>query len=434
MHRSITTLAILSIICSLSLAQYGDDGHTTQDVCRGLLDNANATGVQQRDAFDRSIILGHWKVAVRTNYSVETIYNASSTANATFPDASANIWLDPFKGEDLNDGTNPYSACAYIIKQIPENTNRLGQDDPTNCESTLSQSCINALTHQAEETAKWLVQDPTLGPYSNLTPPILGPICTQIKGQLEGEDTMPSQCRPYFYKGNTKDLPDPDVEYPVFDELRLTDNETKPINCSFWNNRPYAGGAVTDGWNSPPGVNLQYNGTSPREAYFRLAQQVWPILTVAFMPANVSRQSGIGEPIAQMTCLRAYDREGSLGIPYLPAGHPITIRDSTWWGVRVGIPVAIVGAILVAVLAWFFWRRKRRSTHLKKESERGFATMSDGKQIDGSEVYQLSDKQAPTQLPANHKVEMSAGPVPRLAKGSDGNPQEMLANVPNGKS
>jgi hypothetical protein len=112
MYRIIAALTILLNLCSLSLAQYGDDSRTTQGVCRDLLDNANATGVQQPGAFDQSIILGHWKVAVRTNYSVETIYNAESTANATFPDASANIWLDPFEGENLNDGTNPYSACA----------------------------------------------------------------------------------------------------------------------------------------------------------------------------------------------------------------------------------------------------------------------------------------------------------------------------------
>ena len=155
--------------------------YETQKICPGLSNNANATGVQPINRTDEHGILiigdtsdvGQWKVSVRTNHSANSIASVGNTADPDVPNAVANVWLDPYEGVDLNDGELGYSACAYLYTQLPANTNLRGQEDDTTCEQMLSKSCVQELTKRAELTAQYLVQNPTLGPYSNLT---VGPV------------------------------------------------------------------------------------------------------------------------------------------------------------------------------------------------------------------------------------------------------------------
>ena len=121
---------------------------------------------------------------------------------------------------NLNDGENEYSACAYLYKTLPRNTNLRGAKDDTSCEQMFSRDCVDALTDRAATVANWMVQNPTLGPYSNLTPPILAPICLRIQEDIGiVEDNMPAECRPYFYAGDqTASSANSDREYPTIDE------------------------------------------------------------------------------------------------------------------------------------------------------------------------------------------------------------------------
>ncbi len=84
----------------------------------------------------------------------------------------------------------------------------------------LSKECVDALTERAATVAQYLVQNPTLGPYSNLTSPILAPICLQIQGDLGVvRDSMRAECRPYFFAGDQLDSSaNSDREYPAIDE------------------------------------------------------------------------------------------------------------------------------------------------------------------------------------------------------------------------
>ena len=178
LYRRACHLLLLVAHIQLSVQdKFGSEGTDIQNICPGLWNRANATGVEElvvKDPRNGALItetnlMGQWKVSVRSNYSSETIESATSTGNESYPYAVANIWLDPFDGVDLNNGENGFSACAWIIKAIPQNTNLRGQDDDTTCTQMLSRDCVNDLNSRAEMVAQWMVANPTLGPYSNLT-------------------------------------------------------------------------------------------------------------------------------------------------------------------------------------------------------------------------------------------------------------------------
>lgn len=170
---------LVSIWISIALGDYPSDLTTTNNTCESsLVSPANATGVQDGRQYSSSNGLGYWKVAVSTNSSAENIEQGRDLTQSS-PGAVANVWLDTFEDIDLTDGSNSFSACGYILKELPYNTMLRGQDDDGTCERTLSKKCIKAITSRAAETAKWLVQSPTQGPFSNLTVSIhLGKRCT----------------------------------------------------------------------------------------------------------------------------------------------------------------------------------------------------------------------------------------------------------------
>ena len=170
MDSKFRLLCFLTIFVSLVSRTIQADSQKLQNICPALIKNANATGEEASNLPNlESTRMGRWRVSVRSNYSAASIASAESKANETDPDAVASIWLDPFEDVNLNDGSNSYSSCAYILKQLPENTIRRGQDDDTSCHQMLSKDCVEAITSRIAYTAQWLVQTPTLGPFNNLT-------------------------------------------------------------------------------------------------------------------------------------------------------------------------------------------------------------------------------------------------------------------------
>lgn len=145
-------------------------GGNATNICKAELSQpANATGVQYYDSYKfQGSGLGLWRVAVSTNSSAATIEEGRELTEES-PGAIADVWLDPFEGINLMDGDNGYSACAFIFKGLPYNTNLRGQKDDTSCTQMFSEKCVEAITWRAAETARWLVSSPTQGPFSNLT-------------------------------------------------------------------------------------------------------------------------------------------------------------------------------------------------------------------------------------------------------------------------
>lgn len=162
---------LLSTFVSVVLGDLwpGRTNVTTNNTCSSALSSlANATDVQNGTISSSGNGLGLWRVAVSTPFQEATIED-SPPLTETSPGAVANVWLDTFTDVDVTNGSNDYAACAYIFKKMPYNTMLRGQNDDGSCEQMLSEQCIAAITSRAAETAKWLVQNPTQGPYSNLT-------------------------------------------------------------------------------------------------------------------------------------------------------------------------------------------------------------------------------------------------------------------------
>lgn len=221
-----TRYCALLVLCHCVSVAFGGDliyAGNASNVCENSLTSpANATGVEKYGMNAYSNGLGLWRVAVSTNSSAATIEEGRELTEAS-PGAAANLWLDPYEGIDLTDGSNSYSACAYVFKGLPYNTMLRGQHDDTSCTQMLSEKCVKAITWRAAETARWLVSSPTQGPFSNLTvsrlsnwirvtanmqqPPILSPICQDIFQGVgvggEGSfNPFPKECVPFFDDGS----------------------------------------------------------------------------------------------------------------------------------------------------------------------------------------------------------------------------------------
>ncbi|KAJ9606929.1 hypothetical protein H2200_008940 [Cladophialophora chaetospira] len=373
-----------------------------QGLCSYLYADANATSDGSFDGTfspsAKSNGLGLWRVTVNTNYTNEKISTAQSRATEESPDAVANVWLDPFKGTDLNNGGNPYSACAFSFKGLPQNTIERGQHDDGTCTQMLSQKCVAALEEVAANSAKWLVQNPTVGPYSNLTPPILEPICQQI-----------SECAPYFDDGSPL--------YPTLNTYTLTDNVTKPVNCSFTDGVFGPHDVVEADYNSPPGFSFPYNGTSPAQAYDELVYTVWPVMTVVMPPANNTRYSSIANAYATLTCLRAksisYNYRTPPDLPKPKAVHfPGPFSKGAIAGIAVG---AVMGVAVVAAAAFWFWRRRKSRIAGDQKVAVGADLSKPPRLIDGKELYQLETKLAVAELDTCRRAEIGEDPSRELS-------------------
>ena len=219
----------------------------------------------------------------------------------------------------------------------------------------------------------------------------------------------------------------------------LTDNETKPTNCSLWQPRLEPPVALTNHWNTPAGVAYA-DDASPGEAYDNLVNGVWPVLTVRFPPANNSRQTSIHGARSKMSCLRATDiSEGSRVPPPLPDPDPVNWPGQLSKAETAGVVVGVVaGVALLAGLGWYCWRRRR--TRQRKvdgvpvpskqntenspplsEKTGGDVLEIDGKdkklhQLDG---YSRDKAEMPAKEPAAGELQSNSIP-----------PQEMMGSIP----
>lgn len=115
--------------------------------------------------------------------------------------------------------------------------------------------------------------------------------------------------------------------------------------------------------------NWTGNYTGDMEMYDLYSRRTNAILTVVFPPANTSSVASIGESVAFWSCVRPthFSADSRLS-PLLPAGTPITVpmskREKV--GLGVGVTFGIVGLIAIAVAAWLFLRRRRRSREFKR--------------------------------------------------------------------
>ena len=115
------------------------------------------------------------------------------------------LWLGTLASLNLSNGDTDFSACATAF-DLPLKTVKHEQNDDGYCRQILDDGCVKALQSKAESIACYLTASDTLGTYSNLMPPILDSICTEISNELgyfrnDGEEgeSFPTECQPYMY-------------------------------------------------------------------------------------------------------------------------------------------------------------------------------------------------------------------------------------------
>ena len=181
--------------------------------CTSWWENANATGTfgfislyaNDGSPDDLTTNATHNTSSQNITWSM-TVNSPGHPEEAAYYNAyQTDFWLGTPPGVNFDNGSNPYSACAFQFGALPENTLRRGQKDDGSCEQTFSKDCVLALTDKAALIAQYLTSDYTPGPYSNLTPPVLGGICGIIQAGLGqanvAGNAFPSACRPYFDDG-----------------------------------------------------------------------------------------------------------------------------------------------------------------------------------------------------------------------------------------
>ena len=199
----------LFLFISLASAQFPSVNKSL--VCpASTLDHANASGSATFEAWQLSPVFE--KSGVNTNLSMAlTVDEGTQTGynNVSFSTLDTSLWIGQPPIIDLYDGSNGFSGCAFAFGNLPLNTIERGQDDDGSCHQTFSEACVTALTNQVAEYAQWQVNTATGGPYSNLTPPILGYVCGNIQaaiGEYSGngpvQSAFPAECKPYFDNGS----------------------------------------------------------------------------------------------------------------------------------------------------------------------------------------------------------------------------------------
>lgn len=163
----------------------------TNPLCNGSISDANA-----------SAIVTHGEGRGLIGWDLNTAHRAGA------PDHSWAVTVTGGNGQELDRifwydtaGVNyadnvgiATDVCAFPNFDMPLNAHRLGQDDPGNCSTVLSQRCIDAVTSVAAESAlKWTTYS-SPPPYENLTAEALPSICTYIARDLQ--ETIKKECGP----------------------------------------------------------------------------------------------------------------------------------------------------------------------------------------------------------------------------------------------
>ncbi|ETN46473.1 uncharacterized protein HMPREF1541_00658 [Cyphellophora europaea CBS 101466] len=395
----------------------------TQDLCTDLTEQGNATGATDTTVSSDSN-LGAWRISVRSNYSAATLSAIPGVNTSSSPGAEADVWFDPFTSTDLTSGTNWYSACSFIFRNLPNNLIRRGQTDRGICSQMLSSECVHALEERTANVARGLTGNPI--PQGNLTAAVLDPICSEIRRSI-GEPSLasrdeppevplPKECDPYFQPDELDPAGLPEMF--IVDAYTLTSNETTTsddgLNCSAalpnsakYGQQSYSFPRDTGLVGSTYGV---FDLPFP-DAYDELVHQVWPILTVVFPQANNSRERLVDLAYGTMTCLRARDvREGSRVPVQLEDGDEVSFPGAGMGsgqiaGVAVGVSVAVL--LVLGGAAWWYFRRRRRNAREAGSGRRKALQDEDARPVMLSEVdaspggagrLELAGKQKPSEL------------------------------------
>lgn len=156
-------------------------------LCNSSISDANASGIfPLPEAYKRGTIsenLPSWAVTIHKG--------KGSFGEDDDPDwIHKNLWYDTSGENYADDLAINYDVCAFVMYNLPTNAYRLGQSDPGNCSSMITDRCSESIKHMAMISAeKWTTYS-SPPPYENLTAGVLPSICQYIRDDLE--DTLTS--------------------------------------------------------------------------------------------------------------------------------------------------------------------------------------------------------------------------------------------------
>ena len=374
----------LSSIFSLLTASYV----SAHGLCNSAIDKANASGV--------------------LTYQVDYLDPRPKSGGGFIPDPSWAVtvdggqrtwWYDTAGQNYSNDLYIGYDVCAYIVYRLPLNTVELGQDDPGDCSTVLSQDCIDELTTRAALSANMWTTYSSPPPYQNLTAGVLPTICNNIFGDF-GDDgwSFPKQCAKElnYHQGDMSDVGNGVYVQPV--PLTGYNESILDTGC------PLRDGDKTfhSDW---------YDSIGEIGGYDRVTRDVTPVLTVYLPPANVDALYSNSASISALKCLRVkHFSEGSRVSPALPAGIPYS-HGSISGGTIAGIIVAVLAptAIFTGLATWFCLRRRKARGHTLEEPKLVDST-GEGED-DSIGLAELSSKSYRQEMDSTELAELS--PVER---------------------
>jgi hypothetical protein len=315
----------------------------TYFLCNGSISEANASGIvthnsrQVQNTGSRHGAPDHsWAITVTGGNGQEL---------------ERRFWYDTAGVNYADDVGIDTDVCAFPNFYMPLNAHQLGQDDPGDCSTVLSQHCIDSVTAMAAESAlKWTTYS-SPPPYENLTAGVLPSICRYISEDLK--DTIKKECGAQMRSddGTPATFQNPAALTGYNSSILYENNCTLSAGNKTLHYAPFAYPVLNPGWE-----------TGSDEGYDNITNAITPILTVYMPVANVERMGCCNAPNTVIECLRARDfNETSRVAPALAAGTPWPKPGALSAGAKGGVAAGVVVFVLaVAGCLLFLWIAKRK--------------------------------------------------------------------------
>lgn len=167
----------------------------TNPLCNGSISDANASAIVTHGE-GRGLI--GWDLNTARRAGAPDHSWAATVTGGNGQELDRTFWYDT-AGVNYADNVGiATDVCAFPNFDMPLNAHHLGQDDPGNCSTVLSQRCIDSVTSVAAESAlKWTTYS-SPPPYQNLTAealPVSVPISRETSKRQSGR-SADLKCRP----------------------------------------------------------------------------------------------------------------------------------------------------------------------------------------------------------------------------------------------
>ena len=173
--------SLIALILTVSVEAQAADEYGARDngfgnetlLCNSTIAQANASGVF---TFPVQFPIASATNTTTAGEAVQYVPDPSWALTVDVANDStvqSTLWYDT-AGQNYSDDVGiGYDACAFVIYSLPQNTIRLGQNDPGDCSGMLSDPCRKTILSRASESAQKWTSYASPPPYSNLSAGVL---------------------------------------------------------------------------------------------------------------------------------------------------------------------------------------------------------------------------------------------------------------------